>query len=88
MYRESGGCAMLAASAGPDAFPEELQAEQTLPIGIGSKRYGEIVLREDPAKEAFASDELALLRDLSRQLAAAIAVLRADKYEQLLIGTS
>jgi GAF domain-containing protein len=45
------------------------------------------VWREDPASEAFASEELALLRNLAQQLAAAIAVLRAAKYEQLLKRT-
>jgi hypothetical protein len=87
IYRESAGRAVLAASAGSGEFPEELHGDGSLPIGIGRKRYGDIVWREDPAKEAFASEEIALLRSLSQQLAAAIAVLRAAKYEQLVKGT-
>lgn len=82
MYRASAGCGILAAAAGGE-FPSELHGEGSLPIGLGSKRYGDIVWREDPAHEAFASEELALLRDLSRHIAAAIAALRAEKYEQL-----
>jgi hypothetical protein len=87
IYRESGGRAILAASAGDGAFPEELRGKGSLPIGIGNKEYGAIVWREDPAGEAFASEELALLRDLSRRLAAAIAMLRAAKYERFVAGT-
>lgn len=86
MYRESAGRSILAATAGGGEFPQELHGAGSLSVGLGSKRYGEIVWREDPANEAFVSEELALLRDLSRQLAAAIAVLRSEKYEQLVKG--
>jgi hypothetical protein len=86
MYRESAGRAVLAFAAGSSDFPAELHDDVALRIGIGRRRYGDIVWREDPANEAFASDELALLRDLSQQLAAAIAALRAAKYEQLVNG--
>ncbi len=87
IYRESAGRPVLAAAAGSGEFPQELLGGDALPIKLGGKRYGDIVWREDPAKEAFASEELALLRDLSRQLAAAIAVLRAAKYERLTAPT-
>jgi len=87
MYRESDGRALLAAVAGSGAFPEELHGNGSLPVGIGSKRYGDIVWREDPTSEAFASDEIALLRELARELAATIAMLRAAKYERLVAGT-
>jgi hypothetical protein len=87
IYRESTGRAVLVAAAGSGNFMEELHGDRSLPVGIGNTHFGHIVWCEDPANEAFASDELALLRNLARQLAAAIAALRAAKYEQLLSRT-
>lgn len=85
IYRESDGRFALAASAGNAVPPAELAANEfSLPIGVGRKCYGGIVLTEDPQVEAFAAEELALVRSLALRLAAAIAALRADKYEQLL----
>ncbi len=89
IYRESAaGREILAAAAGTCEFPPELDGDACLPIMLGNKHYGDIAWREDPAKEAFAPEELELLRTLARQLAAAIAVLRAAKYEQLVERTS
>lgn len=83
IYRETGAHATLAATDGSVAFAPELCGQASLPVEIGSKRYANIVWREDPANETVASEELALLRDLSHHLAAAIAVSRAAKYERL-----
>ncbi len=59
----------------------------SFPIGVGRIRYGAIVLQEDPRAEAFASEEMSLLRTLARHVSAAIAALRAEHYERFVKGT-
>jgi hypothetical protein len=51
---------------------------------VHGRTYGTIELTEDPRNESLASEELALLQSLATQVAAAIAALRAEKYELLL----
>ena len=85
VYRFVDGRYLLAASAGAEAAATEVSAALlSLELGVGGKNYGGIVLVEDPSVEAFATEELSLLRLLAIQLSAAIAALRAEKYEQLL----
>lgn len=69
----------------------EPERKDNLPVwrvAVGGKRYGGIVLAEDPQAEALAPEELGLLRLLATQVSAAVAALRAEKYEQILRGMS
>ena len=87
IYRDSGESLFLVSTAGNTAFEKEMpETKSSLPIGIGRKSYGSIVLAEDPQAEAFAVEEMVLLRTLATQLSATIAVLRAEKYELLSKG--
>ena len=89
IYRESDGRFALVASAGRSAASANVPVTSfTLPLGVGGKSYGGIVVTEDPHVEALASEELELLRSLAQRLSAAIAALRAEKYEQLLKAMS
>ena len=71
------------ASSMSASFSIERSRSRSLPIGIGRKSYGRIVLVEDPQAEAFASEELDLMRTLIAQLSGTVAALRAEQYEQL-----
>ncbi len=89
IYRGAGGRFVLAASAGSSVPPAEVPgAAFTFPIGVGGKSYGGMVLTEDPGAEAIAPEELELLRSLALRVSAAVAALRAEKYEQLLKAIS
>jgi hypothetical protein len=55
-----------------------------LPLILRGRTYGTLLLMEDPSAESLSSEELQVLQQLTSRLAAAIAALRAEKYEQLL----
>jgi hypothetical protein len=55
-----------------------------LPLTLRGRAYGTLLLLESPNAEKLSGEELYLLQQLASRLAAAIAALRAEKYEQLL----
>jgi hypothetical protein len=77
----------IAVSVGEIAFPAEARGTaSSVPIGVGGRAYGGMVFAEDPHAEAFAPEELHLLRSLGTRLSAALAALRADKIRRAFEG--
>lgn len=79
------GCRVILGDAGAsaDMSPQE-RSTLKVPLRVLRREFGAIVLTEDDKSEALAPEEHALLRDLALHVAAAIATLRSEKYEQLL----